>query len=95
MKEPTRIPAKKETPTIAQTAAATILERNLKRYIASCPFECEFNDRKDKKLNLTDGGAEVESVKHIREKHPEALTKQVTVKRKRRVVDDDLELVEE
>ena len=88
-----RIP-KKEQPTVAQTAAAKILERELKRYVAVCPFDCEFNSRKDKKPYATDGSAEVESVKHIRETHPDALTKQVTVKRKRKIADEEFELVE-
>jgi hypothetical protein len=96
VREPARIPPQKKTeqPSLAQTAAQQILERDVKRYIAMCPFECAFNERKPKALKLTDNAAEVESVRHVREAHPEALVKQVTAKRKRRVIEDDFELVE-
>lgn len=73
--------------------------RNVKRHIATCiavldteNVSCDFPNRKSPKLHSAAGGAEVESARHLRSAHKDLLSLEISAKRTRRVVDEQIEI---
>jgi hypothetical protein len=94
---------KPASPKPAAAPKPTILERQVARHIASCPFGdrghdiedeavCPFSARPTPKLHATAASAEVEAVRHIREAHRADLSLGVVAKRRRQVINETLEL---
>lgn len=76
--------------TIPKGPEPTTRERHVKRYIAVCPFSdaseqdtCPWNHREKPKPHATIAGAEVETIRHIRETnlHMSLLSREVMAKR--------------
>jgi hypothetical protein len=86
---------------IAAVAPTKVIERQVKRFVAVCPFVdldlgtedlCAFERRKGPTLHPTADSAVVESIRHLRELHRTRLSRGVTATRRRQVVDETVEL---
>lgn len=80
-------------PASAAKPEAEVRTREVKRYTAQCPFECEFNARTTKELHASKASAEVETVRHIRAGHADDLRAEVTALKQRRVTVEDVSVV--
>jgi hypothetical protein len=87
------------TPAAAPTK---VIERQVKRFVASCPIidapdgnvlkPCAFTKRTAPTLHATAAAAEVEAARHIRDVHRNRLSLGVIAKRRRQIVDETVEL---